>query len=172
MRDGVVIRLEEDADRPGIRAIHEAAFGGPAEANLVEALREEGDLVLALTAFADRPVGHIAFPRLTLEGSDLRVVALAPLAVLPGRHRAGIGTGLVRIALETLTARGEDFVLVRGHPPYYARFGFAPEPARRVRTPYDEPALQALALSERGREAAGLVHYPPAFARLLGGRSQ
>ena len=50
---------------------------------------------------------------------------------------------------------GEDLVLVRGHPAYYRRFGFSPEPARALRTPWDGPYMQALALTPRGREAAG-----------------
>lgn len=167
MRAGIVIRPEEPGDHAGIFAVHEAAFGGDAEARLVAALREEGDLALALTAFTDRPVGHAAFPRLTLKGSDLKVVALAPLAILPGWQNDGIGTALVRTALARLREEGEDLVLVRGHPTYYPRFGFSAAFARRLRTPYDGPAMHAQALSERGEAAEGIVRYPPAFARLL-----
>lgn len=162
----VVIRLEEAADRDGVRRVHEAAFGGSAEAGLVWALRELGDLALALVAAADAPVGHAAFPRLAMEGSALRVTALAPLAVLPGWHRRGIGTALVRTALEHLVAMGEDVVLVRGHLAYYPRFGFSVAAAQAFRTPYDGPNMHALALTRRGREAAGRVSYPPAFAAL------
>ena len=37
---------------------------------------------------------------------------------------------------------------------------------RRLRTPYDGPALQGLALTAGGRAAAGPVRYPAAFAGL------
>jgi putative acetyltransferase len=167
VRPGIAIRPEEPGDAEGVFAVHEAAFGGAAEARLVAALREEGDLALGLTAFGDRPVGHIAFPRLTLEGSDLKAVALAPLAILPAFQNHGIGTALVEAALRMLRERGEDLVLVRGHLTYYPRFGFSTEFASRFRTPYDGPGMHALALSERGQDASGRVHYPPAFARLL-----
>jgi len=167
MRAGITIRPEEPDDRDGVFAVHEAAFGGHAEARLVAALRDEGDLALGLTAFADRPVGHVAFPRLTIEGSDLKVVALAPLAILPTFQNAGIGTALVEAALRMLRERGEDLVLVRGHLTYYPRFGFSTDFAGRFRTPYDGPGMHALALTERGAAASGVVHYPPAFARLL-----
>jgi putative acetyltransferase len=160
------IRPEEAGDRAGIRAVHEAAFGGPAEAALVDALREAGDLVLALVAVADGLLGHAAFPRVLIEGGGIRAVALAPLAVRPDRHGRGVGTGLVEAALGRLGAAGEDLVLVRGHPAYYRRFGFSPEPARTLRTPWDGPHMQAIALTPRGREAAGPVTYPPAFAAL------
>ena len=53
-----------------------------------------------------------------------------------------------------------------GHPAYYRRFGFSPD-ARALRTPWDGPYMQALALTPRGREIAGPVAYPPAFAALL-----
>jgi putative acetyltransferase len=160
------IRPEEAGDRAGIRAVHEAAFGGSAEAALVDALREAGDLRLALVAAAaDGPVGHVAFPRLLIEGG-VRAVALAPLAVLPEWHGRGVGIALVKAALGRLRASGEDLVLVRGHPAYYRRFGFSPD-ARALRTPWDGPYMQALALTPRGREIAGPVAYPPAFAALL-----
>lgn len=161
------IRPEEAGDHSGIRAVHRAAFGGPAEAALVDALREAGDLVLALVAAAGGPVGHVAFPRLTIEGGGARVVALAPLAVLPDWHGCGVGTGLVEAGLNWLREAGEDLVMVRGHPAYYRRFGFSPEPLRALRTPWDGPHMQALALTPQGREAAGPVAYPPAFAALL-----
>jgi putative acetyltransferase len=117
VRPGIAIRPEEPGDAEGVFAVHEAAFGGAAEARLVAALREEGDLALGLTAFGDRPVGHIAFPRLTLEGSDLKAVALAPLAILPAFQNHGIGTALVEAALRMLRERGEDLVWCAGTSP-------------------------------------------------------
>jgi putative acetyltransferase len=57
-------------------------------------------------------------------------------------------------------------VLVLGEPDYYGRFGFAPELAQQLKTPYDGPYLQALALTARGKEAHGPVSYGPAFAEL------
>lgn len=157
------VRPEEEGDRTGIRAVHETAFGGPLEAALVEAVREAGDLALALVAAAEGPVGHVAFPRLAVEGGNLRVVALAPLAVLPKWQRQGVGAALVSAALDRLGDAGEDLVLVRGDPAYYGRFGFSPEPMRGLRTPFDGRGMQALALTPRGRATAGRIFYPPAF---------
>jgi putative acetyltransferase len=175
MKAGVTIRSEEPGDAAEVFAIHEAAFGGDAEARLVAALRQEGDLALALTAFAESPVGqvvgHVAFPRLLLEGSDVKAVALAPLAIHPDWQNAGIGTALVRTGLGMLRERGEDLVLVRGHLTYYPRFGFSTDAAQRFRTPYDGLGMHALALTERGERASGEIRYPPAFARILGGPS-
>lgn len=162
----VLVRPEEAFDRDAIRAVHAQAFGQAAEADLVDRLREDGDLVLSLVAVRERVVGHVAFSRLKLLESPASAVALAPVAVLPAHQRAGVGTALIREGLRGLAAAGEDLVLVLGEPAYYARFGFAAEGARTLSTPYDGPYLQALALSDAGRAAAGAVRYARAFADL------
>lgn len=159
--------IRESTDWPAIEAIHEAAFGRSAEAELVRRLQGDGDLVLSLMADDAGPAGHIAFSRLTLhDAAGLSGCALAPLAVAPGRQRQGVGTALVREGLRTLQADGHDLVLVLGEPGYYERFGFAPGLARRLKTPYDGPYLMALALSDKGHEAHGPVSYARAFAEL------
>ena len=167
MRSAVRIRPEEPHDRPEIHALLEAAFGQPAEADLVQRLRADGDLVLSLAADDGNLVGHIAFSRLALpDAPSLRACALAPLAVLPQRQRHGIGSDLVREALKRLEEDGMDLVLVLGEPDYYGRFGFTPDLAKRLETPYDGPYLQALALSESGKAAHGPAVYAGAFAEL------
>jgi putative acetyltransferase len=92
------IRQETAANYPAIRSVREWAFGGSREADLVDRLRGAGDLVLSLVSVEDRPVGHVAFSRLSTEDRSLRALALAPLGVLPERQRQGIGAALVRYA--------------------------------------------------------------------------
>lgn len=166
MSGGVRIRPEEPVDRAAIRTVHERAFGSSAEADLVDRLRADGDLVLSLVAALDHPIGHVAYSRLVLTGSPARAVALAPVAVLPEFQRTGVGTALIRESLSGLATAGEDLVLVLGEPAFYDRFGFTVEGAKGLATPYDGPYLQALALSEPGRAPAGRVVYAPAFADL------
>jgi putative acetyltransferase len=72
----------------------------------------------------------------------------------------------VQHSLERLTKAGCDLVVVLGEPHYYGRFGFDPKLARKLKTPYDGPYLQALALSDKGKEAHGSVSYARAFAEL------
>lgn len=165
MRPTITIRPEEPRDWQEIHALIEAAFGQKAEADLVQRLRRDGDLVLSLTADDGNPVGHIAFSRLALpETPFARTCALAPLAVSPQRQRQGIGSALVREGLARLAQGGMDLVLVLGEPDYYGRFGFTPDSAKRLKTAYDGPYLQALVLSERGKAAHGPAAYPCAFA--------
>jgi putative acetyltransferase len=84
-----------------------------------------------LVAEDDVVVGHILFTPVVIESGQRRVagMGLAPMAVLPGRQREGIGSQLVKRGLDILRERGCPFVVVLGHPEYYPRFGF--EPASR-----------------------------------------
>ena len=59
-------------------------------------------------------------------GEPILGMGLAPMAVLPERQRAGIGSQLVREGLKRLRAASTPFVIVLGHPEYYPRFGFQP----------------------------------------------
>jgi putative acetyltransferase len=120
------IRLEQAADIPTIHALNREAFGSPAEANLVDALRARDEHVLSLVAEEHGDlVGHILFSRVSLTGNeDLDAMGLAPMAVTPARQRGGIGSALVRAGLEECRRRGVEAVFVVGHPELYPRFGF------------------------------------------------
>jgi len=161
------IRQEEAADWTELVSLYAAAFGQSAEADLVKRLRTDGDLILALTAFDGKPVGHLVFSRLTLyETPSIKGCVLAPLVVSPAYQRKGIGSALLEEGLQRLTEAGFDLVVVLGDPNYYGRFGFSAQLASKLKTPYDGPYLQALTLTKKGREAHGSVAYAGAFAEL------
>ena len=92
--------------------------------------------------------------------------AVHPLAVASPFQKRGIGTALVQDSLKRLADKHYDLVLVLGEPNYYSRFGFTPRLAERLKTPYDGPYLQALALSDKGKDAYGPVSYAQAFVEL------
>ena len=161
-----MIRLETTSDRDAVRGVLAAAFPSATEADLVDALRAAGDLVLALVAEVKDVVGFVAFSRLVPAQAELRAVALAPIGVVPAQQRTGIGAALVRDGLSRLAEAGEDLVVVLGETRFYQRFGFTPDAAPRLRTPYDGPHLLAKALTEQGTGARGRVRYAPAFAAL------
>lgn len=158
-----LIRPELPGDVPGVRAVLEAAFGGTQEADAVERLHADGDLVLALVAHeAGGAAGYAAFPRLALDlgGRSVPAVGLAPLGVLPARQRQGIGSALVRAGIARLKDRGERLLFVLGDPAYYGRFGFAAMDGFVSR--YAGPYFQALKLAPDAPDA-GRVIYPKAF---------
>ena len=141
----------------------------PAEAELVDRLRRDGDLVLSLVATdaAQAVVGHVAFPRLRVEsaGREFPAVGLAPLAVAddasPPRRRRGAGS--VR-GSRNCARQGETLVFVMGDPAYYTRFGFALETAQPFTCAYAGPYFMALRLADAAPRA-GTVRYPAAFDR-------
>jgi putative acetyltransferase len=124
----ISIRPERPEDACRVRHVNELAFGQPAEADLVERLRQGCADSLSLVAEDDAVVGHILFTSVVVESAGRRVLGmgLAPMAVLPDRQRQGIGSQLVRRGLDILRERGCPFVVVVGHPEYYPRFGFEP----------------------------------------------
>jgi putative acetyltransferase len=65
----VSIRSESEADHAAVRTVNEKAFERRDEANLVDRLRSNGDLVLSQVAMTEKVVGYIAFSRLHVEGA-------------------------------------------------------------------------------------------------------
>jgi putative acetyltransferase len=161
-----MIRYARPTDHAAIAETVTAAFGRPEEARLVAALRAAGDAMFELVSEADGQVeGHILFSRLYADIPEL-VAALAPVAVRPGRQRAGLGSALIRAGLESAREFGACGVLVLGDPAYYGRFGFKAETAARVQSPYAaHPAFQALALEDGAFDRQMLVAYPDAFSQ-------
>lgn len=167
------IRPERAADHAAVRALHAAAFETPAEAALVDRLRREASPLVSIVAVetdaaAGGLVGHILFSPVELTGAPgVRIMGLAPMAVMPARQREGIGAALVRSGLDACRALGQHAVVVLGHSAYYPRFGFEPAARFMLHCEYDVPAgaFMALELESGSLDGhAGLVRYHPAFA--------
>ena len=168
VEDGnVVIRCEDAEERSAVRSVNLAAFGQVDEADLVDRLQQEGVVLLSLVAAVGRKiVGHILFSRMWIDtaNSSIPAVALAPMAVLPGHQRQGVGGRLIRSGLDGLRGRREQIVIVLGHPDYYPRFGFSPEKARALESPFRPYAFMATELSLNALDGiCGRVRYPAAF---------
>lgn len=160
------IRAAEAEELDQVIAVHRRCFETDAEAGLVAALYRDGSVVESLIAEASGVIaGSVIYSRLLLDGEDCGLMALAPLAVLAGHRRQGLGERLVREAHRHLALRGERFVLVLGDPAYYRRFGFTTDAAWSLRTPYNGPYLMGLSLDDRPLPR-GDVSYAPAFAGL------
>jgi putative acetyltransferase len=164
----MLIRAEQPGDRIAVSAVNVSAFETPAEANLVDALREHAHPVVSLVAEDHGAVvGHIMFSPVSLDGHPaLRIMGLAPMAVAPEHQRKGIGSALVRAGLEQCRQLGFGAVVVLGHPAYYPRFGFVPSALFGIGCEYDVPEdvfmvveLQAGVL----RGATGKVEYHAVF---------
>ena len=175
--DEIRVRSEEPGDREAVRRVNEAAFETATEADLVDALRASGDAVAELCLVAEaggEVVGHLCMSRAVLERGEAAgggpsgpaILALAPMAVLPERQRAGIGSELVRAALELAEETEFPLVVVLGHPDFYPRFGFDPASAYGIVCPYPAPpeAWMAYTLPAYEPGTRGTVRYAEPFA--------
>ena len=173
--NGVIVRPETPDDIPAIYDIHLRAFGQPAEAQMVDKLRRDGDFIAALSLVAvdgGRVVGHILFPPISIASDERSVpaLALAPMAVLPESQHRGIGSLLVREGLAACRRLGHRIVVVVGHPAYYPPFGFSPARERGIEAPFPVPdeAFMVIALVEGSLNGiCGTVQYPPAFGGIV-----
>jgi putative acetyltransferase len=164
----LVVRPRTVTDDNTIARINEIAFGAPDEARLIRALREADAAAIEMVAIENAQlVGHILFSVLevTVDGSAVKALALAPMAVEPSHQRQGIGSALVRAGLERARVDGWEAVIVLGHPRYYPRFGFTAAQARHLEAPYSGDAFMALALRPGALDGQrGRVVYPAAFS--------
>ena len=136
----ISIREEKTGDIPAIRALNERAFGGRAEANVVDKLRQTCDGLLSLVAVdGGNIIGYILFSPATVESEHGAIcgMGLAPVAVIPERQCQGVGSALVRHGLARLRERDCPFVIVLGHPKYYPRFGFEPASRYGLKSQWD-----------------------------------
>lgn len=161
-------RPESPQDAPAIREMLRAAFPTAAEADLVEALREDAaawrDGLSTVALGADgRIVSHALLTRAFV--GEEPVLALAPCATAPEWQGRGAGSAAIRAALEAARAQGEHGVIVLGHPDYYPRFGFTPASAAGISAPFEVPdaAFLALALDQTRPLPQGEMRYPAAF---------
>lgn len=168
----IAIRPEADADHDAIASVVARAFGSPAEAALVEAIRASPNYVAAWSLVAtvdDKVVGHVMASYVTLRDGDTErgIPSLSPLAVDPDTQRRGIGGALVRALTAVVDADREPLIVLEGSPGYYSRFGFeyaAPLGITITLPDWAPPeAAQVLRLKEYDPGVRGQVVYPPAF---------
>lgn len=167
----MLIRDEEQKDWAAVHDVIVSAFETPAEADLVDALREQAHPVVSLVAVEGGTiVGHIMLSPVSLSGHPgLKIMGLAPMAVAPEYQRKGIGSALVRTGLDRCKQLGFGAVVVLGHPEYYPRFGFSPSTRFGIKCEYEVPeevfmVIELLPGYLRG--ASGTIKYHAAFSNL------
>ncbi len=163
------IREEQIDDIQSVHNLNTLAFETDAEADLVDVLRENARPVISLVAVdGDALVGHIMFAPVELSSNpSLKIMGLAPIAVMPDRQRCGIGSALASEGLDRCSRTGAGAVVVLGHPAYYPRFGFAPASTMNIDCEYDVPdevfmVIELVAGHLSG--TSGTIKYHTAFA--------
>ena len=168
----VTVRPEQPTDVGPIGAINDAAFGGPTEAKIVEAVRGTDRWIDGGSLVAEAPdgalIGHllVSLGDLVAEDGAVRSIwVLGPVSVLPAHQGRGVGAALMRAAIDVARRHGQPLVCLLGHASYYPRFGF--EPARAIGVlppaPYRDESWMALRLPGWTPVMRGTVRFPPGF---------
>jgi putative acetyltransferase len=170
------VRAEKPEDTVAIRLVNIAAFGRKSEADLVDLLR--GSIsTFSFIAVESHPksqkiIGHIFFSPVKIEGDrteDIRILGLAPVAVLPDYQHRGIGSLLIRHGLPECARLNFKAVVVLGSLKYYSRFGFICAKKKGLRCEYNESdeAFMVLELESGALEGCvGTVKYRSEFNSL------
>ena len=137
------IRTEKVNDYPAIAELNNLAFRRENEAKLIDEIRQSKGYIPELSLVAElnrKIVGHIMFSYIDLiDKETTKVIALAPVAVLPEHQNKGIGSLLIKNGLEVADKIQAPIVIVLGEPKFYIRFGFKPAIAYGIQSPFDVP---------------------------------
>ena len=173
----IVIRQEQTEDYFQTEEVVRKAFlkeeySDKTEHFLVNRIRKSDAFIPELSLVAvnqkDEIVGHIILSKIKIVDGDHSVesLALAPVSVAPEYQRKGVGSQLIRSALNKAKDLGYQSVIVLGHKDYYPMFGFKQANRWNIRAPFDVPneVFMALELTEGSLDhVQGLVQYSKAF---------
>jgi len=168
--DSIEVRTERPEDYQAIDVVNLSAFEGDDEAKLIARLREQpgyrADYSL-VAEFSGRPVGHLLMTPgvCTQDGSDIALMIIAPMSVVPSQSHRGIGTALVEEARKKARAEGMAAMIAVGKPDYYEHLGFEPASKWGVRCnlPVPDDAVMLVELNKDALAAGGMVNYDSAF---------
>jgi putative acetyltransferase len=124
------IRHATSDERPQVETVVLAAFEEEPDgrlSHLLRALDTTGATRASLVAVdRGRIVGHVQLSRSWVDARSalVDVLVLSPLSVAPDRQGEGIGTALIRAAIDDAERRGAPAVFLEGSPDYYGRRGF------------------------------------------------
>jgi predicted N-acetyltransferase YhbS len=160
-----MIRIDREAPaEAGARELLlDLALGCGRRKKTSERLREgrlpAADLSFSATTKNGRLIGTVRLCPVSA-GRERPALLLGPLAVHPSYRNRGIGSALMRMALEKAAALGHRAVLLVGDEPYYKRFGFSRAATEHLRLPgpFERDRFLALELVPGAlRDARGTV---------------
>jgi putative acetyltransferase len=160
------IRPEAPSDEDAIGQVTRRAFlshpnSHQTEQFIIRALRADHALSVSLVAEdAGCIVGHIALSPVTISDGASGWYGLGPISVEPKCQRRGIRRALMERGLAELRKIGANGCVLVGDPAFYARFGFANNPALTLE---GVPQDFFLSLSLGTSPALGNVQFHPAF---------
>lgn len=93
------------------------------------------------------------------------VLVLAPLSVLPGYQRKGVGISLIKEGHKIANASGYGYSIVLGSQGYYQKAGYLPADQFGIKPPFDVPDenFMAYKIKEDASDIHGIVTYAKEF---------
>lgn len=145
------------------------AFKQDDEAYLVQTIKEVSDFYISYIALTedDELIGHVLISPMLLNGTK-NILALAPVSVLDEYQNLGVGTRLIRAAINEARNYPEyKAMTVLGSDHYYKKFDFVGYNADKYQLPFEieEPRYyQVLELEEDFlKNNQGNFDYPAYF---------
>lgn len=153
----ILLRDELASDCEAREALLDRAFGAGRRGKPSELLRRRCCVADDLALVAE--VGGVLAGTVRLweiEAGGVPALLLGPLATDPDRHRLGIGSALMRLAIYRAGAAGHEAIVLVGDEAYYRRFGFSRCAAAGLGLagPHTDRRLLGLALREGALDAA------------------
>lgn len=151
---GIAVRSETPADTAARDALVDRAMGPnwrrKASHRLRRGRRPSEGLAFVAVDEAGTVVGTVRLWDVRAGEGGPAALLLGPLAVDPALKSAGIGSALMRHAVEEARRLGHGAILLVGDAPYYARFGFGAEKTGSLAMPgpYERERFLALELKE------------------------
>lgn len=165
----VEIRETIPDDFSPIEQLYAEAFPTEDLLPLVRELLADRNDVLSLVATSDNTlIAHASFTLCEVDGHDLKMALLGPLAVAPAWQKKGIGSAIVHDGFHRMKVDRISHIFVLGDPAYYRRFGFTAE--KDIAPVYPLPpawigAWQSVPLGETKRLPGGTVRLPTPWLR-------
>lgn len=152
-------RTMKRGEEAAVAELLHLAFGGKAEAKLVDVLRKGGQMAGEMVMPA-RDGGLVGYYALSVMRQPKSWLCLAPVAVHPEWQGQGHGRRMIG-QLSAWAVATRQYVVVLGQTEFYARAGFDQARAAKLQSPYPiEHTL--LAGPGQGQPEEALI-YPAAF---------
>lgn len=172
----IIIRQEKTEDYKQVFNLVEKAFKDQPysdgdEQLLVERLRKSDSFIpeLSLVAEIDKNiVGYILLTKLKIiDGEkEYATLSLAPVAVLPGYQKMGVGKKLILEAHKRAVDLGHESVILVGHENYYPKFGYKLAKSFNLTFPFEAPDINCMVIELKENALhgiKGMVTYPKEF---------
>ncbi|RCL03023.1 MAG: Acetyltransferase [Candidatus Tokpelaia sp. JSC189] len=154
---------ELSAHHSEVEQLNAEAFGPARYTRATYFIRQGGphDLSLSFVAIArGNLIGSVRMTPVAI--GSTRALLLGPIVVCPDYKNTGVGSKLMKIALDGAKAAGHQLVILVGDEPYYRRFGFKQASNHKILmpAPVNPQRLLAYEITENALQGAiGLVRH-------------